>query len=64
MDKLKVRSTAKDSSDRGPQAAIVAMDQEAVQIFLKGESGDPAQVIERLEERQLAEEGSNNNVVL
>ena len=56
MDKLKVRSTAKDSSNRGPQAAVVAMNHEAVQIFLKGESDDPAQVIERLEERQLADE--------
>ena len=56
MDKLKVRSTAKDSSGRGPQAAIVAMNHEAVQIFLKGESNGPAQIIERLEERQLADE--------
>lgn len=56
-NRIKVRSTSKVSSDNGPQVAIAAMDQEAVQTFLKGESDDPAQVVERLEERQLTEEG-------
>ena len=55
-NRIKVRSTAKVSSS-GPQVAIALMDQEAVQTFLKGESDDPAQVIERLEERRLTEEG-------
>ena len=35
----------------GPHAAILAMEEEAVQTFLKGESTDPAQIIERLEKR-------------
>ncbi len=40
----------------GPHAAIRAMNQEALQNFLKGESTDPAQVIERLEDRAALEE--------
>ena len=40
----------KNDGENGPQAAIAAMDQEAVQKFFAGESADPAQVIERLEE--------------
>lgn len=51
----KIISRVKVPSDSGPQAAVAAMDQEAVRIFFKGESDDPAQVIERLEERQLTE---------
>ncbi|MHB1769726.1 MAG: hypothetical protein ACYCPH_01445 [Minisyncoccota bacterium] len=40
----------------GPYAAIRAMNQEVVQKFFKGESDDPAQIIERLEERAEYEE--------
>ncbi|MDE2173428.1 MAG: hypothetical protein KGJ31_02410 [Patescibacteria group bacterium] len=43
------------SADHGPQAATVAMDQEAIRIFLRGESDDPAQILERMEERLTAE---------
>ena len=41
----------KSDPSSGPYAAIRAMNKEAVQIFLKGESTDPAQIIERFEER-------------
>ena len=34
-----------------PQVALAAMDDEAVRRHLNGESDDPAQVIERREER-------------
>ncbi len=40
----------------GLYAAIRAKNQEAVQKFFKGESDDPAQIIERLEERAESEE--------
>lgn len=41
---------------RGPHA-VVAMEQEVVQEFFLEKSGDPAQVVEQLEERLLEEEG-------
>ncbi len=41
----------KSDPSSGPYAAIRAMNKEAVQTFLKGESTDPAQLIERFEER-------------
>jgi len=44
------------NEESGPRAAIAAMDEKAARDFLVGESGDPVQMVERLEERLLAEE--------
>ena len=44
------------SSATGPQAALAAMEHEAVARYVAGESSDPAQFIARLEDRAALEE--------
>ncbi len=53
---MSTNNKPKSDVSSGPYAAIRAMNQESVQTFLKGESTDPAQIIERLEERAELEE--------